>query len=82
MENLDFLSNLAMMEDTELEEKVDIDVLLLPAKPKKSAEIDSNDIKQEPLEKKQQAAFESDHDEEKKFILQMEALRTFPWKEP
>ena len=27
-------------------------------------------------------AFESDHDEEKKFILQMEALRTFPWKEP
>ena len=34
------------------------------------------------LKKKQQAAFESDHDEEKKFILQMEALRTFPWKEP
>ena len=57
MENLDFLSNLAMMEDTELEEKVDIDVLLLPAKPKKSAEIDSNDIKQEPLEKKAASCF-------------------------
>ena len=57
MENLDFLSNLAMMEDTELEEKVDIDVLLLPAKPKKSAEIVSNDIKQEPLEKKAASCF-------------------------
>ena len=52
MENMDFQSNLAMMEDTEFEEKVDIDDLVLPSKPKKSAEIDFNDIKQEPLEEK------------------------------
>ena len=50
------------MEDIEFEEKVDIDVLVLPSKPMKSAEIEINNIKQEPLEEeKQDATFESDH---------------------
>ena len=63
MENMDFESTLAMMEDTEFEEKVDIDDLVLPSKPTKSVEIDFNDMKQEPFEKeKQKTAFESYHD--------------------
>ena len=69
MENMDFQSNLAIMEDTEFEEKVNIDDLVLPPEPARSAEIDVNDIKQEPLE---EAAFESDPDKEKMFKLKME----------
>ena len=53
-------SNLAMMESTEFEEKVDID-LFLPSEPTKSAEIEINDVKEEPLED-QHAIFESDQD--------------------
>ena len=49
MENMNLQLNLAMMEDIEFEEKVDIDVLVLPSKPMKSAEIEINNIKQEPL---------------------------------
>ena len=71
---MDFQSNLAMMEDTEFEKKVDIDDLVLPSKPMNSAKIDFNDIKQEPFEAEegQQAAFESYPDREKKFKLKME----------
>ena len=49
------------MENTEFEEKVDIDDLVLASKPSKLTEIASNGIKQEPVEY-QKAAFESDHD--------------------
>ena len=74
MENMDFQSNLAMMEDTEFEEKVNVDDLVLPSKPTKSAEMDFNDdVKQEPFEKeKQRAAFDSDDDGKKTFELKME----------
>ena len=59
--------------NTEFEEKVDIDDLVLPSKPLKLAEIEVNDIKQEPFEdEKQNTAFESDHNEGKKFKLKME----------
>ena len=61
MENMDLQSNLAMMEDIEFEEKVDIDDLVLMSKPSKLAKIESDGIKQEPVGE-QQAAFESDHD--------------------
>jgi hypothetical protein len=58
------------MENIELEEKVDLDTLVLPSKPGKFAEIE---IKQEPIEKeKQHAAFESDHDVGKEFKLKVE----------
>ena len=60
---MDFQSNLALMEKIEFEEKVDIDDLVFPSKPMKSAEIEINDIKQEALEdENKDAAFESDHD--------------------
>ena len=66
MENTDLQSNLAMMEDKEFEEKDDI----LPTKPKELAEIEINDIKQEPHEEEYQlAAFESDHDAGEEFKL-------------
>ena len=59
-----------MLENIEFEEKVDIDDLALPSEPMKLAEIE---IKQEPVEEKEQiAAFESDHDKGKKFKLKME----------
>ena len=52
----------------EFEEKVDIDDLVLPSEPMKLAEIE---IKQEPVEEKEQiAAFESDH-VGKKFKVKM-----------
>ena len=70
MENLDLQSNLEMTENTEFEEKVDIDDLVLPSKPKKMAEIEINDVKEEPLED-QHAAFESDQDIGIKFKLKM-----------
>ena len=55
------------------EEKVDIDDLVLPSETMKLAEIEINNIKQEPVEEKEKnAAFESDHDEGKKFKLKME----------
>lgn len=60
MENLNLYSksNLDMLENIEFEEKVDIDDLVLPSEPMKLAEIE---IKQEPVEEKEQiAAFESD----------------------
>jgi hypothetical protein len=70
---MDFQSNLAMMEDIEFEEKVDIDDLVLPSKPMELAEIEINDIKQEPLEEENQhAASDSDHDAQKKFKVKME----------
>ena len=73
MENMDFQSNLTIMDDTELEEKVNIDDLDLSSEPTRSAVIDFNDIKQEPIEEEmQQATFESDPDGEKKFKLKLE----------
>ena len=70
MENLDLQSNLEMMENTEFEEKVDIDDLVLPSKPTKMAEIEINDVKEEQLEE-QHATFESAQDIGKKFKLKM-----------
>ena len=70
MENMDMQSNLAMMESTEFEEKVDIDDLVLPSKPTKMAEIEINDVKEEQL-KEQHATFISDLDMGKKFKLKM-----------
>ena len=47
-----------MMDKMEFEEKVDVDDLILPSKPLKSAEIEINNIKQEPIEEeKKQNAF-------------------------
>ena len=61
MENLNMQSNVAMMENSEFEEKVNIDDLVLPSKLINLAEIEINDIKQEPIEmEKQHAVFESD----------------------
>ena len=57
----------------EFEEKIDIDDLVLPSKPLKLAYIEINDNKQEPIgEEKKENAFQSDHDEGKKFKLNME----------
>ena len=69
---MDLQTNLAMMESTEFEEKVDIDDLVLASKPVKLAEIEINDIKQETLEDGQQVAFEYDHDLGKEFKVKME----------
>ena len=70
---MDFQSNLALMENIEFEEKVDIDDLVFPTKPIKSAEIEINDIKQEnPEEEKKYSAFESHHEAGKTFKLKME----------
>ena len=55
-----------MMKDIEFEEKVDIYDSVLPSKPMKSAEIEINDIKQEPLR-----AWK-DHYDERKFRLKTE----------
>ena len=52
MKNLDLQSNLEIMENTEFEEKVDIDDLVLPSKPTKMAEIEINGVKEEPLEER------------------------------
>ena len=61
------------MENVEFEEKVDLDTVVLPSKPVKLAEIEINDIKQEPIEmEKQHAIFESDHDVGKEFKLKVE----------
>ena len=69
METMD----LTMIESIEFEEKVDIDDLVLPSKPMKMAVIEIKDIKQEPIEEqKKQNAFQLDHDEGKKFKLNME----------
>ena len=70
MENMDMQSNLEMMENTEFEEKVDIDDLVLPSKPTKMAEIEINDVKEEQIEE-QHATFESDQDIGKKIKLKM-----------
>ena len=70
MKNLDLQSNLEIMENTEFEEKVDIDDLVLPSKPTKMAEIEINDVKEEQL-KEQHATFISDLDMGKKFKLKM-----------
>ena len=73
MENLDLQSNLETMENTEFEEKVDIDDLVLPSKPIELKEIGIDDFKKEPLEEKEQiVAFESDHNIGKNFQLEME----------
>ena len=70
---------LAMMENIDFEEKVDIDDLVLPSKPIEMAEIEINDIKQEPIEmEKQQAIFESDHEEKgKKIQLEENILKLY-----
>ena len=68
MENLDLQLNLEMMESTEFEEKVDIDELVLTSKPSKLAEIESDGIKQEPVEE-QQTAFESVYDLGKDYYI-------------
>ena len=74
METMD----LTMIESIEFEEKVDIDDLVLPPKPIKAEEIEINDVKQEPLEEKNQhAACESDHDVGKKFKEKMEEKNYF-----
>ena len=73
MENMDLQSNLAMMEDIEFEEKVDIDDLVLPPKPIKVSKIEIDGMKQEPLEEKNQhAASELDPYSSKNFIVKME----------
>ena len=71
---MDLESNLAMIENVEFEEKVDIDDLVLPPKPIALAEIEVGDIiKQEPIvEQNQHAAYESDLDVKKAFQLKME----------
>ena len=62
-----------MMENTEFEEKVDIDDLVLPPKPIALAENEVSDIKQEPIEEQNQHAdYESDIDLKKAFQLKME----------
>ena len=69
----DLQKNLAMMENTEFEEKVDIDDLVFPSKPINLSEIEIQDIKEEPLEEEEQhAVFESNHDLGMKFKLKME----------
>ena len=73
MENMDLQSNLAMMEDIEFEEEVEIDDLVLCPKPIKVAEIEIDDIKQEPLEEENlHAASELDPDLSKNFKVKME----------
>ena len=70
---MDLKSNLAMIENVEFEEKVDIDDLVLPPKPIALGEIEISDIKQELIvEKNQHAAYESDLDVKKAFQLKME----------
>ena len=54
--------------NTEFEEKVDIDDLVLTSKPSKLAEIESDGIKQEPVEE-QQTAFESVYDLGKDYYI-------------
>ena len=69
---MDLQSNLAKVEDIEFEEKVEIDDLVLPSKPMELAEIEISDIKQEPVEEKeQQAAFKLDHGVGKNFKMKM-----------
>ena len=69
----DLQTNLDMMENTEFEEKVDIDDLVFPSKPINLSEIEIQDIKQEPLEEEEQhAVFEANHDLGIKFKLKME----------
>lgn len=61
MENMNLQPNFTIMEHIEFEEKVEIDNLLLSSNPIKKAEIESHDIKQEPIEQeKHSAVFESD----------------------
>ena len=63
MENLNMQSNVAMMENSEFEEKVNIDDLVLPSKLIDLPEIEIDDIKQEPIEEeKEPSIFETDHD--------------------
>ena len=67
------LKRLTMMENVEFEEKADIEDLVLPSKPMKMADVEINDIKEEPIEEqKKQNTFQLDHDEGKKFKLNME----------
>ena len=69
METMD----LTMIENIEFEEKVDIEGPILPSKPMRMAVIEIKDIKQEPIEEqKKQNTFQLDHDEGKKFKLNME----------
>jgi hypothetical protein len=62
-----------MSEYMELEEKVNIDDLVLPPKPMKMVETEIIDIKQESLEEENQhATLELDNDVRKTFKLKME----------
>jgi len=70
---MDLESNLAMIENVEFEEKVDIDDLVLPPNPIANSEIEVSEIKREPIvEQNQHAAYESDLDVKKAFQLKME----------
>ena len=70
---MDSESNLAMIENVEFEEKIDIGDLVLPPKPIELAEIEVSDIKQEPIvEKNQHAVYESGLDVKKAFQQKME----------
>ena len=61
-----------MMENIDFEEKVDIDDLVFPSKPMEMAEIEINDIKQEPLEEAEQyLALKSGHDIGNEFKLKI-----------
>ena len=65
--------DLAKTENTEFEEKVDIDDLVFPSKSINLSEIEIQDIKEEPLEEEEQhVVFESNHDLGMKFKLKME----------
>ena len=73
MENMNLQSNVAMMESIEFEEKVDIEILLLPSKPIKLTKNENHDIKQEPVEDgKHHSSFESNLDVGKKYQWKME----------
>ena len=70
-----------MMANIDFEEKVDIDDLVFPSKPMEMAEIEINDIKQEPLEEAEQyLALKSGHDIGNEFKLKMDRGKYFPWK--
>ena len=73
MENLNMQSNVAMVENSEFEKKVNIDDLVLPSKLIDLAEIEIDDIKQEPIEEeKEPSIFETGHDVAVEKKLQME----------
>ena len=79
MENLNMQSNVAMMENSDFEEKINIDDLVLPSKLIDLAEIEIDDIKQELIDEEEKPAiFESDHEEKgKKIQLEENILKLY-----